>query len=146
MKTLSYEKYAGGLVQPTALVTMRGGREIWLCNPCEDVKAAITAGEVPEAHQVVAMPRTADRAEPDRHRADRDRGVITMRTAFTPHTKRGAVRQREQTWHTDPKTGLSTFVCLCGITIARGLIDPEGWAEHHRCTSDGFSNGGGIPR
>lgn len=55
MTTLSYEPDANGFVQPLAKVTLKTGREVWVCNPYEDVRDAHAEGASFEAHAVVAL-------------------------------------------------------------------------------------------
>lgn len=44
-----------GLAQPTATLTLKTGREIWLCNPVDELTEAMGAGEPFRGHTAKAM-------------------------------------------------------------------------------------------
>jgi hypothetical protein len=55
MKTLTYELDANGFVQPTAMLTLRSGREHYLGNPMGELKDAMSEGEPFVCHAVRGM-------------------------------------------------------------------------------------------
>jgi len=56
MQSLSFERDVNGFVFPTAKITLRAGsRELWLCNPWEELRDAMDAGKPFEAQTVVGM-------------------------------------------------------------------------------------------
>jgi hypothetical protein len=59
MKTLpeqlGYVQDPSGVVRPTATVTLRTGREFYVCNPMDELTAAMGAGEPFVAHSIVGM-------------------------------------------------------------------------------------------
>ena len=55
MNTLSFSPDVNGMVQPTAQLTLKTGREVWLCNPVDELTEAMATGEPFTAHIVVGM-------------------------------------------------------------------------------------------
>ena len=55
MHKLSYELTMNSMVIPTAKITFKGCRDVWVCNPMEEIANAIDMGEPFIAHAVVGM-------------------------------------------------------------------------------------------
>lgn len=55
METLSCTPDINGFVNAVAQVTLVTGREIWVCNPMDELTSAMASGQPFKAHTVVSL-------------------------------------------------------------------------------------------